>query len=562
VINAVLAIGSGLFEGSKYKIHAPFTIGRHPDNHLLLTDENVSRTHAVIEEKNGKYQLRDLKSTNGTWLNGKKIKAAVLREGDEIRIGRVSMSFVLESPTVEEESLLQDPSSKALVLSETDFHVQFQTPAEPELDWLATPEAEPSGQSVKDHLSRFQTLFKTNMLLSSQMELEGIFRQLLEQMFETLPADRGVIFMVESPTRRLVIKHLMTKDGGNTAEGILVSHKIVKEVFREGYGLMIRDAQADERFGLSDSIVQQDIRSALCAPIVYQGEALGMIYLDALGTAAAFKEADLHMLTAMAAPVAIQIRNVQYMDQVARSYLDTMEVLANAIEARDHYTVGHTWRVTRMALALAGHLGWRADQKRHAEMGGILHDIGKIAVEDSILRKEGPLTKEEYQKMQLHPEHGARIIKDVEFLKPVIPYILFHQERWDGKGYPFKLKGEDIPAEGRLLAIPDAFDAMTSHRPYRKSRSPDDAVREIVENRDKQFDPQFVDLFFEVWNQGEIASIIQHSAQSKTSIPCPFCSTHINIGLRPKEGVIMECPVCMKQCLIVQKEGRWRGELA
>jgi putative nucleotidyltransferase with HDIG domain len=286
-----------------------------------------------------------------------------------------------------------------------------------------------------------------------------------------------------------------------------------------------------------------------------------MIYMDAVGTASAFGEEDLRMLTAVAATAAVQISNIRFVDELSRAYLGTMEVLANAIEARDHYTVGHTWRVTRLSLAMVDTLGWPPEKRRNAEMGGILHDIGKIAVEDAILRKTGPLTSEEFQKMQLHPEHGARILKDIEFLKPIIPYVLFHQERWDGRGYPFKLRGEDVPLEGRLLAVCDAFDAMTSHRPYRESRQPDQAMEEIQRNRGRQFDPAMVDLFLEAWKAGGIASILKDYARSEKSVPCPFCSTHVPLGDTPREGVILECPVCSKSCLITGQNGEWQCEL-
>ena len=143
---------------------------------------------------------------------------------------------------------------------------------------------------------------------------------------------------------------------------------------------------------------------------------------------------------------AIAIRNAQYLRMIERSYHDTIVALSNSVEARDHYTVGHTWRVTHFALQMAREMGWSEDRLRNCEMGGILHDVGKIAVEDAILRKPDRLTDEEFAKMKIHPEKGARMLQDIPFLKPVIPYCLYHHERLDGRGVDHPL----APRQGAL----------------------------------------------------------------------------------------------------------------
>jgi HD-GYP domain-containing protein (c-di-GMP phosphodiesterase class II) len=127
-------------------------------------------------------------------------------------------------------------------------------------------------------------------------------------------------------------------------------------------------------------------------------------------------------------------------------------------------------------------------------MGGMLHDLGKIGVPDAILNKPGPLTKEEFAIMKTHPLLGAKIVENIPFLKPSLPYILYHHERYDGNGYPHGLAGEDIPIEGRLLAVVDTIDAITSDRPYRKGRGIDIAVQQLREHSGTQFDPHIVEI--------------------------------------------------------------------
>jgi HD-GYP domain-containing protein (c-di-GMP phosphodiesterase class II) len=136
-----------------------------------------------------------------------------------------------------------------------------------------------------------------------------------------------------------------------------------------------------------------------------------------------------------------------------------------------------------------------------------LHDIGKIGIADMILHKPNSLTMGEYTEMQQHPVVGAQMLKGVAALRPVLPCILFHQERYDGKGYPFGFAGEEIPIEGRLLAVADTFDAMTSDRPYRKALSEEEALDEIVRNRGTQFDPEMVDALLGVQQRGRLKTL-------------------------------------------------------
>ncbi len=177
------------------------------------------------------------------------------------------------------------------------------------------------------------------------------------------------------------------------------------------------------------------------------------------------------------------------------AHLQTVIMLASAIEERDVTTSGHVERVRALAMAFADFLGWSPEIKMVLEIGALLHDIGKIIVPEHILNKPAPLTDEEMEVMKRHPTSGARILKGVHHLAPAAPYVLYHHERWDGKGYPFGLKGEDIPIEGRFLALVDAYDAMTSDRPYRKGLPRERAMQIIRENLGTQFDPDLGERF-------------------------------------------------------------------
>jgi putative nucleotidyltransferase with HDIG domain len=194
--------------------------------------------------------------------------------------------------------------------------------------------------------------------------------------------------------------------------------------------------------------------------------------------------------------------------QMEQLLVATVGALANAIEARDPYTRGHTDRVSRMALVLCEAMGWNRERLRVAKMGSLLHDIGKIGVPDSILLKPGRLEPAEMERMRAHPTIGAMILQGIDELKPAVPFVVAHHERWDGRGYPKGLAAEQIPIEGRILAIADSFDAMTSARPYRAPLALDEAAAEIRRCAGTQFDPQMVALFDDLFRAGLIESAL------------------------------------------------------
>jgi len=175
-----------------------------------------------------------------------------------------------------------------------------------------------------------------------------------------------------------------------------------------------------------------------------------------------------------------------------------LDALVTAIDNKDHYTRHHSEEVTYLSMLVARELGYPKEQLEAVRISGLLHDVGKIAVPDSILRHPGKLGRDEWDIMQQHPVFGALIVKDVPHLEPVLDGIKHHHEKWDGTGYPEKLAGEDIPEMGRLLAMGDCYSALTTDRPYRKGWLPEAALEEIERCSGTQFDPRLCAIFLEV----------------------------------------------------------------
>jgi putative nucleotidyltransferase with HDIG domain len=183
-----------------------------------------------------------------------------------------------------------------------------------------------------------------------------------------------------------------------------------------------------------------------------------------------------------------------------------LAALSRAIETRDPYTCGHSTRVTRLAEALARRLGWHEDRLAALRIGGRLHDVGKLAVSDTILLKPGRLEPAELALIRQHPAIGARMIRRFAFAREALPYVLYHHERWDGGGYPTGKTGKEIPVEARVLALADAFDAMTSARPYRQALAPLRALEEVERCAGTQFDPGLALAFVDVWSTGVVGA--------------------------------------------------------
>ena len=178
-----------------------------------------------------------------------------------------------------------------------------------------------------------------------------------------------------------------------------------------------------------------------------------------------------------------------------KAHLDSVKVLAEAIDAKDPYTLGHSDRVRRMSLKIAIHLGFPEDRMESLEYGALLHDIGKIGIKDEVLQKQAALSPREYQYIQEHPLIGVKIVEGVDFFKDKVPMIRHHHEHYDGNGYPDGLAGDTIPLEARIIAIPDAFDAMTSMRPHRNAMPLEDVLLELESHKGKQFDPHVLEIF-------------------------------------------------------------------
>lgn len=248
----------------------------------------------------------------------------------------------------------------------------------------------------------------------------------------------------------------------------------------------------------TEGFIGQSAQCLIAVPLALNERVLGVLLLSHSHSPHAFDDEHLESAIRLAGQAAVAIQTADLFDQLHEATIGIMQALGEAIESRDEYTGGHVEEVSGYAVDLAVSLGLGGMEIENIRRGSLLHDIGKIAVGETLLQKRGPLSPEELEAMRQHPEIGAQIVQHVKSLTNVVPLVLYHQEKYDGSGYPQGLRGEEIPLGARIIAVADAYHAMTSQRPYRASMSQDDAVAELLRCAGTHFDPAVVDAFLRV----------------------------------------------------------------
>jgi HD-GYP domain-containing protein (c-di-GMP phosphodiesterase class II) len=359
-----------------------------------------------------------------------------------------------------------------------------------------------------EEIRRLEALTSASQTVNSTLQLKPLLKLVMELAARTLRAEASSIFLKEKHSGDL----LCDIATGEAAEGMKTirvpqGKGIVGAVAESGLSELVADCSKDPRFfGEADKKNQFVTRNLIAVPLVARGEIIGVVeVLNRLG-GGTFNQADVGLLQALAHQSAIAIQNAQLFQDVQESFLATVKALAQAVDAKDSYTAGHSSRVTLYSTIIAEEMGLDEAEVRRVRMAGLLHDVGKIGIRDSVLSKPGSLTDEEFAVMKSHPAVGETILKPVLQLAEVIPGVVSHHERFDGRGYPRGLKGEEIPLLGRIIGVADAFDAMTSDRVYRPRLSDEFALEELKKHSGAQFDGRIVKAFLSAYDKGLIVT--------------------------------------------------------
>jgi HD-GYP domain-containing protein (c-di-GMP phosphodiesterase class II) len=422
-------------------------------------------------------------------LNGRRVERAALTDGDVICAGEVTLRFSLGSAAPRRGSLVAMADAVTTgrrITKRLDGSSLLEAPAE-----------------AADRVHRdLATVYRVTSLIHAESDTDRLLPLVMDAILEVVPADRAFLLLLDDRGRPAPVVGRDRTSGRHATAGPGLSRTIVSECIEKGLSILSDNAMLDGRFRETDSIVSQNITSAMCAPLESRGDILGAIYVDTVDKANAFDESQLELLSAIGHQAGVAIERARLLDEIGERLYETVQTLVAAIEAEDPYTHGHSERVTRYGLAVGRAMGLSDEEQQHLRMASLLHDIGKIGVRDDVLNKPGGLTTEERALFDKHPGIGAGIIRHIRKVDPVVQAVLHHHERWDGAGYPDKLAGEHVPLLARIIHVADAYDAMTTDRPYRRRMPESEAVAELRDRAGVDFAPAVVDAFLQCYRTG------------------------------------------------------------
>jgi putative nucleotidyltransferase with HDIG domain len=474
----------------------PLTIGRDPENVIVLEHTAISRFHCRVTSEKDQYFVQDLGSTNGTFLNGRRITREPLSPGDELIIANVGIVVEAAHSTIIDAR----PALNVTVSIDEQAKRSSVTVSDPAEDSGTRDFLEGLGTDPQSAQRALHVLYKADTAFKNIEDLQLLLDNLLAIIMESIPASRGFVFLIQRDTGALIpyARRPPAPEGGTDDDGeIVVSQTIIQTAVRQKSSIISSDALVDERFMHSRSVTALDVRSAMCAPLVSRGNVLGIVYVDS-HKANSFTRRDLALFSALALKVGVAVDNARLYDDLRSLFYNTVETLVRTIQAKDQYTAGHSTRVSRYALMIADKLGLSTKEKHQLYLAAMLHDIGKIGVPDDLLNRPGNLSDEEMARVRSHVQVGASMIEMLGEMHPIVPLIRHHHECYDGSGYPDGLKGDQIPLVSRIIAVADMYDAMTSDRPYRRRRTHQFAVDEILSASGTKIDPRVAEAFLDV----------------------------------------------------------------
>ncbi|MBN1595920.1 GAF domain-containing protein [candidate division FCPU426 bacterium] len=350
-----------------------------------------------------------------------------------------------------------------------------------------------------DHLS---LLFEVGKSIGSIFNLRTLFGTILERAMQVMKARRGFLMIYDKSTEVLRIRASLGLNVNLDQNSVQVDRGIAGWVFKKVRSVVIPNVEKSSLYDPDNDQIYVG-RDLMACPLHIRKKVFGVICLNDRIGSKQFSHEDLDLLSALASQAAIAIENVELYASVRRDYLNAVKALAAAVDAKDHYTHGHSHKVMVYATTIAKAMDLSEKEIEKIKYGALLHDVGKIGISEAVLNKPSRLTPKEFDTIAMHPILGVSIVQNIESLKDLIPTILYHHERYSGGGYPEGKAGNSIPLGARVVAVADAWDVMTSDRAYRKALPISVAVSELKKCAGTQFDPEIVETFMKTLEKEE-----------------------------------------------------------
>ena len=354
-----------------------------------------------------------------------------------------------------------------------------------------------SGRTQRDNFAQLGRIYEAGQKVSSFPGLSSVLEQVIKMTQSTLEAAAASILLFRDNNQELYFEAATGPVSKSLRQVRLnTQYGIAGQVARTGKPLIVNDVVRSEKFHkIIDDTTGFATRSLICAPLMVNRKILGVIEVLNKRDGSNFEDDDLETAVAVANTAALAIDNTRLHQTVLDAFKETVIALSMAVDEKDVYTRGHSKRVMEYSVLAGSFLTLTPEEAGSLEFAAVLHDIGKLSISAEILNKPGSLSPEEWRIVHEHPQRGAAIIQPISFLEEAAEYVRAHHERYDGEGYPGRIRGEDIPLGARVIAVADAFDTMTTDRAYRTALSVDYALRELNRCSGSQFCPVAVKAF-------------------------------------------------------------------
>ena len=361
-----------------------------------------------------------------------------------------------------------------------------------------------SSEIVRNY-EELSLLYQLSVRLGAQPDFNKIYQIVINQVHSILPTTKVALMLIDDEQKEVTSKMVVDGEGNPLPSiGIPVEKGITGQVISTREPTIVCNVQEHPAFVK----MKFPITSLLCVPISIGEKVIGTINIADKLDGAEFTTYDLKLASAIAGEAAVSLENSRLFSEVKDLYLSAVKSLVMAIDAKDPYTHSHSLRVSELSTAVAKTLGLEDPYVEDIKLAALLHDVGKIGVPEHVLLKPGKLSKEEWEAMKQHPLHSTQILEHFKPFKHIAHWVQYEHERHDGKGYPFGLKGQEIPLPSRIIAAADAYDAITSDRYYRKRRSEEEAINILKEHSGTQFDPNVVEAFVVAYQQGKLKTAL------------------------------------------------------
>ncbi|GMR04752.1 MAG: hypothetical protein BMS9Abin23_0658 [Thermodesulfobacteriota bacterium] len=348
---------------------------------------------------------------------------------------------------------------------------------------------------LSHRIKTIEIMHEIDKKVLSTLQSQEILEIATSMISKIINCDRSTVIIVDTEKKGFTFKAGVGE--GFTARGRTVPFRFAKasEILKTHSPQYIPDlTEIKNPLLLENSLINEGFMSVLRAPVIVKGDVAGVLCLGSR-LPSAFDSRDLSTLEKLASHIGTALENARLVGDLEDLFIGTVKALSNSIDTKSPWTMGHSERVTEIAVKMASAMGIEGEELNNFKIASLLHDIGKLSTYEDILNKQGKLTEEEFALIRQHPEKGVEILEPIKPLKNIIPVVKYHHEFYDGRGYPEGLKGEEIPFLARVLAVADTVDAMSSDRPYRKGKPMEAIIEELKRCSGTQFDPQVVDVF-------------------------------------------------------------------